>query len=89
MIQRVINILDPDSYTYENAQNLKEYILREKVKIFGMLIFLSLPITLYFNLIRPLLDRVRRQYFLQFYNKMGFFNKELGVKTKNISRKDL
>jgi hypothetical protein len=64
-------------------------MLREKVKLLAMLIFMMVPITLYFNILKPRLDRVKRTYFLQFYNKMGFFNKELGVKTKPISQKDL
>lgn len=55
----------------------------------GMLICLMLPISFYFNFLRPKLNHIRRQYFLQFYNKMGFFHKELGAKTKNISQKDL
>lgn len=75
MIQRVVTILDPDTYSKENGHEAKEFILREKVKILGMLIFMMVPVTIYFNMLKPGLDRVKRQYFLQFYNKMGFFNK--------------
>jgi hypothetical protein len=89
MRQRVENLLDPDTYSVEKAREGKEVMLREKVKILGMLIFMMVPITAYFNILKPKLDRVRRLYFLQFYNKMGFFNRELGVKTKPLSHKDL
>lgn len=57
--------------------------------IMGMLICAFVPLSIYSSLIKPKLNRVRREYFLQFYNKMGFFNKELGVKTKPTSHKDL
>jgi len=55
----------------------------------GIIITLALPITLYMNFLRPRLDRVKRMYYMQFYNKMGFFSKELGIKTKEVSQKDL
>ena len=55
----------------------------------GVIICLFFPISLYFTAIKPRLDHVKRQYFLQFYNKMGFFNRELGIKTKKLSQKDL
>ena len=53
------------------------------------MITLCLPLTLYYHGIRPRLERVKRLYLMQFYNKMGFFKSELGVKTKPISLKDL
>jgi hypothetical protein len=89
MVKRVVTLLDPDSYTQETRKDLRDFILREKVKIVGMLIFMMVPLTVYFYMIKPRLERVKRTYFLQFYNKMGFFNKELGVKTKPISQRDL
>jgi hypothetical protein len=89
MVQRVVCIFDPDTYSRESSREVKDYVLREKVKILAMLIFMMVPVTLYFNMLKPRLNRVKRQYFLQFYNKMGFFNRELGVKTKPISQKDL
>ena len=63
--------------------------MREKVKILGFLITLFLPLNMYYHWVRPNINRVKRMYFMQFYNKMGFFSKELGVKTKSISIKDL
>lgn len=89
MVQRVVLLLDPDTYSVETRREVNDYILREKVKIIGMLIFMMVPFTIYFHMVKPKLDRVKRTYFMQFYNKMGFFNKELGVKTKPISQKDL
>ena len=59
------------------------------MKIFGILLTLALPMTLYINFIKPRFDRVKRLYYMQFYNKMGFFSRELGVKTKEVSQKDL
>lgn len=89
MVKRVVTLLDPDSYTRETRKELRDYILREKVKIVGMLICMMVPFTTYFHIVKPKLERVKRTYFMQYYNKMGFFNKELGVKTKPISQKDL
>ena len=48
-----------------------------------------LPISIYYHMIRPKTDRIKRMYTMQFYNKMGFFSRELGVKTKPVSQKDL
>jgi hypothetical protein len=55
----------------------------------GFLIFLTLPFTFYYNFAKPRINRVKRLYMMQFYDKMGFFSKELGVKTKYVSPKDL
>ena len=89
MQQRFIRVLDPDTYTVESMKEAREEIKKEKVKIFGIILCLALPLTLYANFVKPRLERVKRMYYMQFYNKMGFFSRELGVKTKDVSQKDL
>jgi len=40
---------------------------------------------LYNHHVIPRLKRAKRIYLMQFYNKMGFFSKEFGIKTKPVS----
>ena len=54
-----------------------------------MAICLAFPYIFYNQYLSPKIKRAKRVYLMQFYNKMGFFSKELGVKTKPISTKDL
>jgi hypothetical protein len=61
----------------------------EKVKLLGICITLFIPFSFYYHVLRPKINRVKRLYTMQFYNKMGFFSRELGVKTKSLSQKDL
>ena len=32
-----------------------------------------LPLSLYYHMVRPKMQRIKRLYTMQFYNKMGFF----------------
>jgi len=34
-----------------------------------------LPFTIYYNFVRPKVNRIKRLYLMQFYNKMNFFSK--------------
>jgi hypothetical protein len=62
---------------------------REKIKTLGVMLCMLAPYSLYYHQLRPRLLRVKRLYIMQFYNKMGFFSRELGVRTKVVSQKDL